>query len=303
MFNKVLIIANPGSGKGEAIDHAKGLKEKLIQTYQADVDIRPTEKFEDAAKWASHSKKDGYDTVIAMGGDGTVNQVVSGLMKIEEAERPYFAFIGMGTANDLARAVGYPLNAKEAMEALQNVKAGKLDVGQVNDQYFINVLALGPIPQAVLQTDSQMKNTLGYLAYILEGAKAMLMDQAQKIEITRGAENYIVSTRLLIYSLTSSVGGYDRYNPQAKVDDGQGYLLVFKEPFAMATFKAMIRSGKLPDNDHEDESFLYLKADQIEIRQVKGEDLVTNIDGDEGPKLPVTIKVWPSAISLLVPKN
>lgn len=303
MFNKVLIIANPGSGKGEAIDHAKGLKEKLIQTYQADVDIRPTEKFEDAAKWASHSKKDGYDTVIAMGGDGTVNQVVSGLMKIEEAERPYFAFIGMGTANDLARAVGYPLNAKEAMEALQNVKAGKLDVGQVNDQYFINVLALGPIPQAVLQTDSQMKNTLGYLAYILEGAKAMLMDQAQKIEITRGAENYIVSTRLLIYSLTSSVGGYDRYNPQAKVDDGQGYLLVFKEPFAMATFKAMIRSGKLPDKDHEDESFLYLKADQIEIRQVKGEDLVTNIDGDEGPKLPVTIKVWPSAISLLVPKN
>lgn len=303
MFNKVLIIANPGSGKGEAIDHAKGLKEKLIQTYQADVDIRPTEKFEDAAKWASHSKKDGYDTVIAMGGDGTVNQVVSGLMKIEEAERPYFAFIGMGTANDLARAVGYPLNAKDAMEALQNVKAGKLDVGQVNDQYFINVLALGPIPQAVLQTDSQMKNTLGYLAYILEGAKAMLMDQAQKIEITRGAENYIVSTRLLIYSLTSSVGGYDRYNPQAKVDDGQGYLLVFKEPFAMATFKAMIRSGKLPDNDHEDESFLYLKADQIEIRQVKGEDLVTNIDGDEGPKLPVTIKVWPSAISLLVPKN
>lgn len=303
MFKKVLIIANPGSGKGDAKDHAEVLKKKLIQAYQAEVEVRPTEKFEDATEWASQSRDQGYDTVIAMGGDGTVNQVVSGLMSIQAEDRPYFAFIGMGTANDLARAVGYPLEVNEAINALQNVKQGWLDVGQVNDQYFINVLALGSIPQAVLQTNSQMKNSLGYLAYILEGARAMLMDQAQEIEIVRREKTYFVKTRLLIYSLTSSVGGYDRYNPQAKVDDGQGYLLVFKEPFALATFKAMVHSGQLPVQDHEDDSFLYLKSDQIEIRHKDGQNLVTNIDGDEGPGLPVKIQVWPSAIPLLVPKQ
>ncbi|WP_369676326.1 diacylglycerol/lipid kinase family protein, partial [Enterococcus faecium] len=98
--------------------------------------------------------------VFVMGGDGTVNEGISGLA--EEEYRPKFGFFPLGTVNDLARALKMPLDPEEAIQSLDLTKTKALDIGKVNNKnYFMNVIAIGTIPQAVNETSVEEKTKLG----------------------------------------------------------------------------------------------------------------------------------------------
>lgn len=113
-MKKILIIANPGSGKGDAPDYAKNLEKVLLTNYQVELEIRLTEKEGDANHWAKAAKQEGYDTVICLGGDGTVNEVVSGIAELDD--KPLFSFVPLGTVNDLGRVVGFSMDPDEAVQ-------------------------------------------------------------------------------------------------------------------------------------------------------------------------------------------
>ena len=107
-----------------------------------------------------------------MGGDGTVNEGISGLAELDY--RPTFGFFPLGTVNDLARALGIPLDAEEAIQNLDINKVKPLDIGKINDQYFMNVVAIGTIPESINNVDSEDKTKWGKFAYFISGFKQLM---------------------------------------------------------------------------------------------------------------------------------
>ncbi|MGF3115256.1 diacylglycerol/lipid kinase family protein [Facklamia sp. P13064] len=303
-MKSVLIIANPGSGKGKAKAYAEQLADLLINTYDAQVKHRTTEKPQDAYDWAKTTPADEYDTIICLGGDGTIKEVVSGLM--ENSQPPHFAFLPLGTVNDLARSLGISLNPVKAINQFKSLELKKLDIGQVNEQYFANVLALGAIPSAVFETESKVKNKIGVLAYLFDGFKAMFEEEDFDLDISvDGKESHHLKTNLILLTLTTSVGGMENLLSQDQLFDGLGHLYAFKGSLAISSIATFIEEKGLPRHELDNESILSLKGKSFDIKLAslnEERELKANIDGDKGPSLPLKIKIHSQALSVWVPK-
>lgn len=298
MLDKVLIIANPTAGKEQADVYAQSLQKVLQTTHQAEADINYTEKPGDATKWAALAYQSGYDSVFALGGDGTVAEVVQGLMQNEE--RPNFGFIPLGTVNDLARALGYHLDPQQAVEAIKSVRLSTLDIGKVNNSYFINVIALGPIAESVMTTSIQDKSKMGILAYVKDGIQGLLSDDSMNLEIKDSSGKiYHIDTNLLLIGLTNSVGSLERVFPEATYNDGLLHLIATKRSTPISTIEAGLAVGF---NNENSNSVLKVNDKSFYIRAKNNEEFVTNIDGDEGSKLPIHVEVIRAALQVIIYK-
>lgn len=304
-MKKILMIANPGSGKGEAVHYANKLRQLIQEKEGVKVDLRETEKLGDAKKWARQTAKEDYDTLICLGGDGTVNEVISGLMV--NPQPPIFAFVPLGTVNDLARSMGFSMDPDQAIEQYRQLTLGKLDVGKVNDHYFVNVLALGTIPSAVLKTDSEEKNKLGPLAYLLDSLKAIFKKKPLALTITfEDGSVYKIQSDLLLVTLTSSVGGVDYLLKKEHLADGKGRLFAFQGDIASATIQTLFKNKGLPDSFTYNDNLLALQGREFRIELQAGEvdySVKANIDGDEGPGLPLSITILPQALEAWFPNS
>lgn len=299
MLDKVLLIVNPVAGKAQGVSYAKKLKEVLEQNHQAIVETKITEKENDAVHWSQAAYKEGYSSVICLGGDGTVSETVSGLMQNDQ--RPNFGFIAMGTVNDLARSLGYNLNPEKAINDFKQVKLDKLDIGKVNDQYFTNVVAIGPIAEEVMATDSDDKNKLGVLAYIRDGLKAFFTNKGYNIRVTDSQNQPIdLKTNLLLLGLTNSVGGVEFMIPEATYNDGEGYLVAIKGHTPINTIAASLDVGFTNLNA---DNLYKLSDSKFTIESLDNLDIKTNIDGDTGPNLPIDIEIIKHAINIILPDH
>ncbi|MDO5650054.1 MAG: acylglycerol kinase family protein, partial [Gallicola sp.] len=128
MLSKVLIIVNPVAGKGKAKEYGEKLASVIKDHYQAKISLKSTEKEGDAIAWSREAANSGYDGVICLGGDGTVSETLEGLSQANG--KPLFGLIPMGTVNDLARALGYSLDAEEVITSYANIYPGKLDIAR-----------------------------------------------------------------------------------------------------------------------------------------------------------------------------
>lgn len=300
MFNKVLIIPNPGSGKGKAEQYADQLRNVLIETHDSEVEVRATEKVGDAEKWAAEAAQEGYDLVVCLGGDGTVRETVHGLLQNEKV--PYFGFVPLGTVNDLGRALGYNMDPQKAVEQYRHTKAVSLDIGLINgEEHFINVIAIGALPESVMHTASADKNRLGFFAYVKDGIKAYFSQDRYELKIqTAKGKEYEINTDLLVMSMTNSIGGYEAMVPHASYNDGMIHLLAPKKSLTMASIRALFEGG-VPSNETDD--VLVLSDSEFTITSAAAREVESNIDGDAGPATPLHVKVLHSALQVIVPTD
>ncbi|MBD3948705.1 diacylglycerol kinase family lipid kinase [Tuanshanicoccus lijuaniae] len=301
MLKQVLIIANPGSGKNMAETYAKQLQDTLESTYGATTTLRLTTKEGDATQWASKATAEGFDTVICLGGDGTVNETIQGV--VNNDPQPSFGFVPLGTVNDLGRAIGYSLVPEEAIEQFKHVQETPLDVGFVNDKVFINVLAIGAIPESVMATESEDKNSLGAFAYVKDAVGAFFAQEGYPLLISHEHDVTAIETNLLVIALTNSVGGFETLFPDATIDDGLLHLVAVKGAKPYDLVKAVFERGITQE---ESDSLLVVSGKKftIEVDPTSDyrKDIPTNIDGDSGPQLPLDITVKAGAIQVLKPK-
>src|SRR5690606_31542122 len=141
--------------------------EKTLKEMGYIVDTRETEKQRDATLFAREACEEKYDFVVAMGGDGTINEAVSGLA--EQPHQPLFSLIPLGTVNDFARALGISLDPEEAILALKKGTEKAVDIAKVGDMYFMNILAIGDVAESTSAVTPEQKTNLGALAYFIEG--------------------------------------------------------------------------------------------------------------------------------------
>ncbi|MGG3449438.1 diacylglycerol/lipid kinase family protein [Domibacillus aminovorans] len=287
---KAMIIVNPSSGKEQAEEHIDQVKEQLEKSGY-NVDIRLTGGEGDAMRFAKEGCDSKYDAVIAMGGDGTMNETVNGLA--EQPYRPEMGVIPLGTVNDFARALNVPIDLIEAIGVLGG-KTELADIGKINDRYFLNVLALGGIAEATGEVTSEQKTSMGSLAYIIEGLKTLTDKTPFTITVEADSGTYEEESLLFLAALTNSVAGFEKLAPDAKVADGQFHCFIVKN----VALPKLLRIGAnlLKGDFQKDPDVIYFTSEKLKISSSL--ELKANVDGDMADTVPFELKVLPGHLTI-----
>ena len=217
-MKKMLFIYNPNAGTGT-------LKPKLsdvIDTFtkaEYEVTVYPTQKYHDGAE-KMQSCAEGYDLIVCSGGDGTLDEVVTG-MRMRSYKAP-LGYIPAGTTNDFATSLGIPKDILAAADTAVNGVPFPCDVGTFNDDYFIYIAAFGLFTDVSYETKQSMKNILGHLAYVLEGAKRIFNIPSYKIRVIHDGEEIEDEFIYGMVTNSRSVGGFTGIiGPDVVFDDGE----------------------------------------------------------------------------------
>ncbi|MFH5835483.1 diacylglycerol/lipid kinase family protein [Proteiniclasticum sp. C24MP] len=297
-MNKALVIINPSSGKEKAEEYTDQIKEILKRRYER-VEVKKTQGAGDARRFADEGTREGVELIVAVGGDGTVNEAVNGIAPHEK--RPKFAIVPMGTVNDLARVLQIPLDAKEAVEMLSEEHLETIDLARANDRYFTNAMAVGRIPESIHEVSAEEKSKLGPLAYLWAGAKKLFENEKIGVKVTSREKEFEGELSAVVMSLTGQLGGIKDVFPEAKLQDGKIHILLVHELDLAETTKMLpeILSRRIT----ESENMTYITTDQVTLEALDGKTYVSDVDGEEGPELPVTVEVLKSHLDVLVPEK
>lgn len=294
-MKRAMIIINPSSGKEESLAYVDHIQEILHnQDYQ--VTVRETKKELDATHFCITACEQCFDLVVSIGGDGTLHETINGLLNQDHL--PKLAIIPLGTVNDFARALQIPLDPKKAIQALTSSRVKKVDMGRMNDRLFVNVMAAGSIAESLSSVSSDDKSKLGALAYLREGMKELMNNPLHPFSIRYDNKTWEGEARLFIATLTNSVGGFQKLAPDAAVDDGLLHCFIIKDLSIFSTLSVSLSLlfGSLKDH-HE---VIYFTAKNVSISS--SEIVRTNVDGEEGPCLPLDLSVMTRHIEVVLPE-
>ena len=294
-MKRARIIYNPTSGREAFKKHLPDVLEKLeIAGYEAS--CHATTGAGDATQAAIEAVRRGFEVVIAVGGDGTLNEVVAGISQCEN--RPKLGLIPMGTTNDFARAVHIPRNIDEALKIIIEGETIPVDVGLVNEErYFINIAAGGRITELTYEVPSKMKTMLGQMAYYLKAIEMIPSIKASHMKIQLDEEEFDGNAMMFLCGLTNSVGGFEKIAPDASINDGLFTVIILKE-CNIADF-IRIASLALRGEHLTDERVIYRKASRIVV--ISDDEVHLNLDGEYGGDAPAIFQNLKRHIEVFVP--
>lgn len=292
-MKKAVLIINPSSGNEEAKNYETQAREKLAQFFD-EVEVKETAEGGDATKFARKAAEEKVDSVFAMGGDGTVNEAISGLA--EQSYRPTFGFFPLGTVNDLARSLNISMDPQEAIESFDIEQKTSLDIGKVNDEYFMNIVSVGSIPEAISDIDVEEKTKFGKLAYFVNGVKEVFNDENYHFTLEIDGERTEIESSAVVIVLTRTIGGFTHIVPEAKNNDGNLYLLYLKDQSITDRLKSVPDIIKGVDQSTDTIGYTPFKEGRLTVKEET--ELRPSVDGDEGPELPLTIKVLPQHLDV-----
>ena len=213
-----LLIFNPVSGKKEARTEKLGKIVESLTQEGNELTVYQTRGKGDAREYIQLLKEKNYDRIICCGGDGTLHEVVNGVMH-QKKEYTVIGYIPMGSTNDYAKNLGITRN--NALKCLMENTMCTIDVGCLNGEYFNYVAAFGVFTNVPFVTPQQMKNTFGYFAYLLEGMK-QLTDITSK-HINFQIDGKYIEDEIILGMITNAffVAGVKNFNSHVvKLDDG-----------------------------------------------------------------------------------
>jgi len=294
-MKRARIIYNPTSGREVFKKHLPEVLEKLeVAGYETSCHATTCEG--DATMAAKNAVERGFDIIIAVGGDGTLNEVVSGVSPFEK--RPKVGLIPMGTTNDFARAVHIPRNIEVAVDIIIQGDTLPVDVGLLNgERYFINISAGGRITELTYEVPSKMKTMLGQLAYYLKAVEMIPSIKASHMRIEYDGEVFDGDAMMFLCGLTNSVGGFEKLAPDASINDGYFTLLVLKK-VSLPEF-IQLAAMALRGEHLNDDRVIYKKASVVKV--TTEDEIHLNLDGEYGGDAPATFENLKRHIEIFVP--
>ncbi len=302
---KCLFIINRSSGKQNIENTLKEIIAQLVMEQLCpEIDVFYTGGKDDAKNRALALQKGEYDFVVAVGGDGTLNEVTNGLVR-SGSDIP-MAVISAGTVNDFATYMKLPQNAEEFCRMIRDFKTTKVDVGKVDDEYFINVLAAGLLTDVAYKVPKNRKAVMGKMAYYLECLRELPAQLNRFIPLRFESEEYSSTEEVLVFLVanTKSVGGFPNAAPDASVQDGLLDVLICKK--ANMLFEAPDLIMKILQGNHPKHGAVeYFQTRELNIYpgddSGAAEQLSLDYDGEilDG-SLPVHISIVPQALTLLI---
>ncbi len=295
---KALMIMNPVSGKMSLIRNFAEIT-RLLKEAGYELDIRCTSGRGSAQKIVKENALDN-DIIICCGGDGTLNDIINGIME-SDISVP-IGYIPCGTTNDFASGIGLSKNVVRATKDIISGIPTEVDVGKFGETYFSYVASFGAFTQSSYATPQNMKNTFGHFAYVLEGVKEIpyLKPTALKITTETGDE-YSGEYVLGAIANSTSIGGIIKLD-KARVDmsDGEFEVLLIKYPKNIMDLNNIITSFNT--NDYENPSIEFFRARELTVESK--EHIQWSLDGEcFEPKEKEAVKNYQKAITIILPKK
>ena len=287
-MKKAMVIINPTSGGEQALNYKEKIENKAKEYFEV-VETRITEKALDATHFAEEAAKEKYEAVIVFGGDGTVNEVVSGI-----AEKEYIPKLGIipgGTGNLITKLVQIDQDIDKAIESLDFNLTNKIDIGKANDHYFGYIFSVGSLPEAIHNVEIEDKTKFGMFAYAINTVKSVIRDEVFNIKVETENGNYEGDASQVLVLLSN-------YFSDKKIFDenkvGYANILILKDAsiFSKLSLIPNLLKGDVVEND----SIEYIKAKTIKISS--DIEIESDIDGDQSDDLPVEIKVLGNHIEI-----
>ncbi|ADQ14419.1 YegS/Rv2252/BmrU family lipid kinase [Halanaerobium hydrogeniformans] len=295
MGNKVKFIYNPAAGDRSVIRYLDTFFEKF-QSAGFKLDVYRSMEEGDFSNGLNDLSKE-YKAIIIAGGDGSASNVIN-IMQQKNIELP-LGIIPTGTANDFASYIGMSENIERSIDIILNWNIREVDIGKVNDRYFLNVCAGGIISNIAHRTETEMKNRLGKVAYYLYGLKELPNIKPMSLKITT-SQTEISGNYLAFFIFNSKdAGGFKNIAQFASIDDGL-FDLIAVESANIIKISSVI-ADLLQGKNINDENIFYVQDNYFKIEKTDTNIQTDHcdIDGEKGPEFPLEIELLPKALKII----
>lgn len=287
-MKKAMLIINPTSGGEKALDYKEKLENKAKEYFEY-VETKITEKAKDATAFAEEASMENYEAVIVFGGDGTINEVISGI-----AEKNYIPKLGIipgGTGNLITKLLEISQDIDEAIDQLDFNKTNAIDIGKANKSYFGYIFSVGSLPEAIHNVEIEDKTKYGVLAYAINTIKSVIKDEVFNIKIETENGSYEGEASQVLVLLSNYYADKKIFEENK---DGYANILILKNASIISKLSLIpdLLKGDIVENDNIE----YIKAKDITISS--DTKLESDIDGDQSDDLPVKITVLGNHIEI-----
>lgn len=285
-----LLILN-GKGAGN-----EALREAIysLRAEGTRIEVRVTWEHGDAARYLAEAVELGCQTVIAGGGDGTINEVATALVNLPAGPRPVLGLLPMGTANDFATSCDIPVALDQALLLAIKGRAVEIDLARVNDKhYFINMATGGFGTRITTETPEKLKSALGGVSYFIHGLLRMDTLKADRCEITGPDFSWSGDALVIGIGNGRQAGGGQQICPDALINDGLLQLRLLTSEELLPSF---IRSLV---NKEENKNVISASLPWLEINAPH--NMTFNLDGEPLAGTHFRIDVIPNAIRCRLP--
>lgn len=288
------IFFNNNAGDGKAKDAAELLKRKLMQQSIDSKFISGEDAQDSENKLIEALPK--LEGLVAIGGDGTLNLAMTGLIKAKS--KVPFGVIPSGTVNNFAKRFEIPQNIDAAIEVILGNRKKLVGIAKCdNNQAIVSSLTIGNLADLSNEVRQKDKQKLGKIVYLLEAIKRIGKNKSYLIEYNISGKRKKLKTWFALLTTTSSIGGHI-YSDSAP---GKLHLSILNNinikqiiPYIYFSLTGKLNNSK---------SITYLTMDKICLKSLDQKKVVARIDGDEGPELPLEITYLDDFLNLFVPKH
>ena len=301
-MKKLLFVYNPRAGKEMLKPRLSDVLDIFVKAGY-EVTVHPTQAYRDAYYQIKEYEVGKYDLIACSGGDGTIDEVATGMMKRREMGKDVVpvGYIPAGTTNDFAKSLHIP---RKPLAAADNAVKGvpfPCDIGKFNDSVFVYIAAFGIFTDVSYETDQAVKNVLGHMAYIFEGAKRIFNIPSYKIKVEHDGE--VIEDEFIFGMVTNSrsVGGFSNMVGKNIVfDDGLFEVTLIKTPKNPIALQEIIAALLI---EQVDTKHMYtFKTKKITFDSV--EEIPWTLDGEFGGEQDyVEIENVQKAMEIMVPEN
>ena len=293
-LKKLLFIVNPRSGRTKSRAPLFDAAARFSQAGYM-VHIHMTEGHGDATRVA-HEQGPAFDLVVCSGGDGTLNETISGLMQLEE--RPAVGYLPNGSTNEFAASLHNPALTEKAAELVVEGQPQPLDIGAHNDRFFSYVASFGAFTRTSYSAPQATKNVLGHFAYILEGLGELTNLRPYHCRITADDEVFEGDYIFGAVCNSTSLGGVMKLDASVvNMTDGLFEVVLFQSPRTPQDLQNLIVAVTTMNYDQPGVIFRHAKTVTVDTE----EDLPWSLDGEYAPSAPhVEIRNLPGAIRLML---
>lgn len=286
MSRKALFILNPHSGKGLIKNHLLEIVDILVKA-DYEVTVYPTQSRGDAKRLMTERDRS-YELVVCSGGDGTLDEIVSGM--IQSGFKTTIGYIPAGSTNDFAKSLKIPVTMKKAAEIIAQRNVFSCDIGRFNKDIFVYVAAFGIFTEVSYETPQEMKNMLGHMAYLLEGVKQLANIKSYPLKVTyvsEEGEEIVIENDFIFGMVTNShsIGGFKSiagnvFKGNIDLNDGLFEVTLIKVPKNPMELNSILAALAIADIDTK---YMYnFKSGKL-VFESEGE-VAWTLDGEYGGK-------------------
>jgi diacylglycerol kinase (ATP) len=289
---RTMLVFNPNAGQADALERELTAAATVWREAGWLVDLEPTRAAGDGQRLARLAAEQGYDLVVAAGGDGTINEVINGLAGTETILAP----LPLGTMNVWARELRLPLQPRQAAEALLSWQPRPIDLGRAGERYFLLMAGIGFDAAITAGVGPHEKRRFGALAYVLRGIGYTLNQRSARARLVLDGRASRRRVLMVVVGNSQLYGGLVKITHHASIDDGLLDVCVIKGDNGLSAVRRLI--AILRRRQSRDPEIEYYRARTVQIFSRPA--LPVQVDGDPIGETPMSFEVVPGALRALL---